>query len=203
MTIKSSIYILFCLSLLRAQNIGIIAVFTLQSEGIDSAKSLIVADALRSEIREHKKIDVIEYQTMNNLLKLKGFEENYICNELVCAQVMGEFLAVEKIVQGSIVKKDNTYSINVRFVNLDKSENILDVTENYTGSFEGLLTESIPNIGKMIIKSSTKEIRKKQGAIFALFAGLAVALAVPTVYLLKPKEGGSGLATLRFVWKED
>jgi hypothetical protein len=188
MRLKICVYILLYSLLLNAQKPELIAVFTFKSQGMDAKRSLIVVDYLRNEIKKHKKFDVIDYQAMKKILLYNGFEEGYICDELVCALVMGEFLSVEKIVQGSIIKKDNTYTISVKFVNLVKSENILTITENYTGPFEGFLTEAVPDIGKMIIRSSTKDLRKKRGAFVTLIGGLGIAVAVPVAILMKPKD---------------
>ena len=202
MGIKIVVYIILYFSYLFAQEPELIAVFTFKSEGIDAEKSLLITDSLRSEIMRHKKFKVIDYQAMNKILQYNGFEEGYICDSLNCALVMGEFLSVEKVIQGTITKKNGTYSIKMRFVNLEKSENILDVTERYTGSFEGLLMEAIPNIGEIFLKSTTKESRKRRGAFIALVSGLSIAVAVPVFLLIRPKDTEPGKAEITLYWDD-
>ena len=156
---------LFFIFLKADDSLELIAVFTFKNEGVTPDTSLIIVDSLRKEIEKYLHFEVLDNKAMKKILQYNGFQDDYICNEIVCALVMGEFLSVEKIVQGTISKTDNTYQLKYNFVDLKKEKNIISGTETYTGSLNDLLEVSIPKIAKLIIKKSigkTTIARKKK-----------------------------------------
>ena len=136
--------------ILKAEEPDRIAIFPFKTDGIETDSSFIFVDSLRNEVRKSKQYMVMEYSAMEKSLALRAYKGDILCYDVECAFVMGEFLSAKRIVQGMLKKKRNTFSINIRFLDLEKEDIILDVTEHFKGTFEELLTNKIPKFAEMI-----------------------------------------------------
>jgi TolB-like protein len=142
--------ILSLLFILKAEDLDRIAIFPFKTNGVDIDNSLVFVDSLRKEVCKSKQYEMMEYAAMNKILSYNGYKGDNLCYDDECAYVMGAFLSVNKVVQGLIKKRRNTFSVNIRFIDMDKEEIILDVTEHFKGTFEELLVNKIPKFAEMI-----------------------------------------------------
>ena len=165
-----SLIILSLFSILKAKDLDRIAIFPFKTNGIDLDSSLYFVELLRKEVSKSNNYEIMEYTVMKKILSYNGYKGDILCYDDECAFVMGEFLSVKKIVQGFLKKKRNTFSINLRFLDLEKEEIILDITEHFKGSFEELLANKISKFAEAINWSTkyvnsvenTKKNKKKR-----------------------------------------
>ena len=83
--------------------------------------------------------NVIEGESMIEILKSKNFSLADECNTTECAVKIGNLLGVETIVTGNIGKIGDTYTIDTRLINVEKGKIIKSISQDYQGKADGLL----------------------------------------------------------------
>ena len=144
-----------------AEELERIAIFPFKTSGIQTDSSFIFVDSLRNYVRKSKQYEIMEYEAMIRILSYKDYKGDILCYDDECAFVMGEFLSLKKVVQGFIKKRRDAFSVNIHFLDLEKEEIILDVTEHFKGTFKELLENKIPKFAEMI-NWSTKYLNKRK-----------------------------------------
>ena len=89
----------------------------LTSEIPPSAK-IALSDELRKELFETGKFNVLERNSMAEILKEQKFQRTDACSETACIVEMGKVLGAQKMVAGSLAKLGNTYLLNVRLIDV-------------------------------------------------------------------------------------
>ena len=127
------IKLLLILVMLSATNIVYsktsIAVIDLRSVGLEEEFSVLLTDALRSELFKYEKFEVMNRENMQEIMGEQVFQASGVCDDNACYVEMGKVLAVEKIVTGSIGKLGNTYSLTIKMIDIETSKNDDSITE--------------------------------------------------------------------------
>ena len=190
----------------------VIAVTKLSSSGLQEQETQSLTDALRSELGKRPQFQVMERAMMEEILKEQGFQQSGACSEASCAITIGQLLAVNYMVLGSIGKVGKTYTLNVRLVDVGSGSIVKDVTEYHKGKVDALLTGVIHTVVDELSTFGSNEpslrkvkIRRKNPALIISLVGIgaAAAVAVP-VYLLtredKSSEEKTGKKDLTLRW---
>jgi TolB-like protein len=166
-----------------------IAIARLTSSGISQDEALSLTDALRSELGKTGKYQVVERSQMDEILKEQGFQQSGACNNEECALEIGKLLSVQNMVLGSIGKVGETFAINIRLVDIKTGKIENELTENYKGKVDGLLTDIIPRAAQKLAGTYTPPVKKKKtGLIIALTTigvGAAAGAGVAAWYFTK------------------
>ncbi len=100
-----------------AQDLPKIAVFDLQSIGVDPTTSQVVSRLLRQELWREGRFKVLDRGKMVNILG-----EGFACYDAICASENGKKLGVTKAVFGGLSKLGDKVIIDVNLVNVQDGE---------------------------------------------------------------------------------
>jgi TolB-like protein len=124
-----------------AQNKINIAVLTLKNtSGITSGEVELISDRLRGELFSTGRVNVMERDQMQDVLKEQGFQQSGACTDEACMVEMGQLLGVEMLISGSIGKLGTLYMVNVRMIDVGTAQIVKVVSEDIKGGIEGVVT---------------------------------------------------------------
>ena len=126
-----------------------IAVIDLKNVGLEEHFSTLLTDALRAEMFKYEKFKVMNRENMQEIMGEQAFQASGVCDDNACYVEMGEVLGVEKIVTGSIGKLGNTYSLTIKMIDVETSENDKIITDRKKCSEDDLF---------IMIENSVKEL---------------------------------------------
>ncbi|MCK5760717.1 MAG: hypothetical protein KAH33_05450 [Candidatus Delongbacteria bacterium] len=126
-----------------------IAVIDLKNVGLEEHFSTLLTDALRAEMFKYEKFKVMNRENMQEIMGEQAFQASGVCDDNACYVEMGEVLGVEKIVTGSIGKLGNTYSLTIKMIDIETSENDKIITDRKKCSEDDLF---------IMIENSVKEL---------------------------------------------
>ncbi|MBU1613593.1 SUMF1/EgtB/PvdO family nonheme iron enzyme [Patescibacteria group bacterium] len=115
--------ILFLVTLLSAQ--VHIAIIDFEGKNVDHTDASALTDRLRVELFLTDKFIVLEREKMDAILNEQSFQMSG-CTSDACAVEVGQLLAVEQMVSGSVSKIGQTYSVTARLIGVEKG-NLLGV----------------------------------------------------------------------------
>jgi len=110
--------LLFLVLVLNAQTN--IAVIDFEGKNVSKADASALTDRLRLELFLTGKFVVLEREKMDAILKEQQFQMSG-CTSDACAVEVGQLLAVEQMVAGSVSKVGQTYSVTARLIDVEKS----------------------------------------------------------------------------------
>ena len=142
------IAILLLSSFLYSQQTSV-AVIDLKNVGLEEHFSTLLTDALRAEMFKYEKFTVMNRENMQEIMGEQAFQASGVCDDNACYVEMGEVLGVEKIVTGSIGKLGSTYSLTIKMINVETSENDKIITDRKKCSDDDLF---------IMIENSVKEL---------------------------------------------
>ncbi|MDD5674999.1 MAG: CsgG/HfaB family protein [Chitinivibrionales bacterium] len=155
------------------------------SGGVTADEAASLTDALRSELVHSKLVKIGYYQIMersqmDEILKEQGFQQSGACDETGCAVEMGKLLSVKYILLGNVGKVGQTYTMNLRLVEVQTGKIKKDITELHKGSSDELLTKIMPIVAEKIMGTYTAP--KSKSWLWWAAGGVVVAVAVPVAY---------------------
>jgi TolB-like protein len=117
-----------------------IAVMTLKaSSGINQGEAELLTERLSSELFRTGKVNVMERNQMQDVLKEQGFQVSGACTDDACLVEMGQMLGVQVLVAGSIGKLGSMYMINLRSIDVSTAKIIKLVSEDVKGDIEDVV----------------------------------------------------------------
>jgi TolB-like protein len=115
-----------------------LALLPFSSAGVKEYEAISLSNRLYSELVKTKRFQVVEIEKVEALLKEIAFQQSGIFREEYVAQV-GQMLGAQMMVTGSVGKVGNTYTVDVRIINVRNRRVIYAKTSNSTGKIEELL----------------------------------------------------------------
>ncbi len=137
-----------------------IAVLDLQGEGVSKSEAKTLTDRLRSKLVNTGVFHVLERDQMDEILGEQGFQQSG-CVSDECLVEIGRLVGVEQMVGGSIGKIGQTYTLDLRIIDVQSGRILKTVSDDYRGAADGLLGvlgEAAQKIaGKQTVKKSVTE----------------------------------------------
>jgi len=127
-----------------------VAVLTFEGRGISINEALTLSDRLRAELVKTDSFTVMERKEMEQILREQAFQLTGACSEISCIVQVGQLVAVQKMVGGSIAKIGGIYTVDARLIDVKTGIIEKSVVEDYSGSVEGLLTEVIGKVARQM-----------------------------------------------------
>lgn len=167
-----------------AQDKPTIAVMKLDSKNISNDKLEILTLRLQSELYRTEKFILLERMKIDRVLEEIGFQQmGYI--DVNQAVEIGNMLGAEKIVFGNIDKIENTYTIDVRLVDIKTSriDKIAQKDFYPYSDFDFILSYGMENIARILTdlklvkdyeKIARKDFESKIDPGFRISAGLSI-----------------------------
>lgn len=179
------------LSILSAQQPAKrIAVLELQGQGVSEAEAQTLTDRLRSRLVNTNVFQVLEREQMDEILNEQGFQQGG-CVSDECLVEIGRLVGVEQMVGGSIGKIGQTYTLDLRIIDVTSGRIIKTVSEDYRGDADGLL--GVLEGAAQKIAGQKVEPKDEGGSSWLYWIGAGVLAAGAAVLLLggdKSSDGG-------------
>ena len=126
-----------------------IAVLDLEPRGGLSAEEILsLSDRLRGEFVETGKFTVLERSQMDQILKEQGFQQTGVCSDASCMVEMGQLLAVQKMVGGSVGKVGKVFSVNLKIIDVKTGRIEKQISDDYQCLKEELVTVHMRNLAR-------------------------------------------------------
>ena len=117
-----------------------IAVLEFQSGGsLDKTEINTLTNRFRGLLVKTQAFNVVERERLNEILKAQDFIMSDACNTAECAVQVGQLLGVESMIAGDIGKLGETYTVDIRLIDVQSGGIIQSETMDYQGKVDGLL----------------------------------------------------------------
>ena len=103
------------------------------------------------ELQRTDVFDVLERGKMDEILKEQGFQQTGACDQTSCLVEAGRMLPVQKMIGGSVGKFGETFSIQIRLIDLKTAKVEKTATKDFEQKMDYLLTDGMKNVAISII----------------------------------------------------
>ena len=176
-------------TLAAQQTIKRIAVLELQGQGVTEAEARTLTDRLRSRLVNTNAFYVLEREQMDEVLNEQGFQQSG-CVSDECLVEIGRLVGVEQMVGGSIGKIGQTYTLDLRIIDVTSGRIIKTVSDDYRGDADGLL--GILQEAAQKIAGEEIEPKDEGGSTWYYWVGAGVVVAGAAAALLLGGDKSSG-----------
>ena len=116
-----------------------LALMDLTTTGISKSEGAILTDALLSYLVNTNYYEIVERSKRDEILKEQGFAQSGACNETACLIEVGKYLSVQKMIGGSVGKFGQTWTVNIRLLDVRTGKVEKACIKNYRGEMDQLL----------------------------------------------------------------
>jgi curli biogenesis system outer membrane secretion channel CsgG len=128
-----------------------IAVINLKSSsGVTSSEADLISDRLRGDLFNTGKVNVMERDQMQEILKEQGFQQSGACTNEACMVEMGQLLGVEQLITGSLGKVGSMFLVNLRIIDVKTAKITKVVSKDVKGSIEDVVGELGPIAAELV-----------------------------------------------------
>jgi curli biogenesis system outer membrane secretion channel CsgG len=128
-----------------------IAVINLKSSsGVAIGEAELISDRLRGELFNTGKVNVMERDQMQEILKEQGFQQSGACSNEACMVEIGQLLGVEQLVSGSLGKVGSMFLVNLRIIDVKTAKITKVVSKDVKGSIEDVVGELGPIAAELV-----------------------------------------------------
>lgn len=142
-----------------------VVVLPFESSVLPASELNAVGDKVSTELVKTIRFTVIERNAITEILKEQGFQQTG-CTSSECAIEVGQLLAANYAITGSINKISNKYLIVIRLINIE-SGSIDKIFDGYSDNIPALLSKTIPSMIKELSITAHEEIKKGIAALIA------------------------------------
>jgi len=114
--------------------------------GFTAEETVLLTDRLLVELTRTERFDITERSRRDEILKEQAFQQSGVCDEAVCLVQVGKLLGVQKMVGGTIGRFGETFSVNLRMVDVETGRIEQTAVRDFTGSQEYLLTTALREV---------------------------------------------------------
>lgn len=162
-----------------------IAVLDLRGDGVSESEARTLTDRLRSRLVNTRVFYVLEREQMDEVLNEQGFQQSG-CVSDECLVEIGRLVGVQEMVGGSIGKIGQTYTLDLRIIDVETGRIIKTVSEDYRGSADGLL--GVLEVAAQKIAGKKIEPKEEAGSTWYYWVGAALIAGAAAAVLA----GGAG-----------
>lgn len=128
-----------------------VAVMDLRGSGLSETDAKFLTERLMIELQRTDVFDVLERGKMDEILKEQGFQQTGACDQTSCLVEAGRMLPVQKMIGGSVGKFGETFSIQIRLIDLKTAKVEKTATKDFEQKMDYLLTDGMKNVAISII----------------------------------------------------
>jgi Uncharacterized protein involved in formation of curli polymers len=133
-----------------------IAVINLKNgSGVTAGESELISDRLRGDLFNTEKVNVMERDQMQEILKEQGFQASGACTDEACLVQMGQLLGVQLLVTGSLGKVGSMFLVNVRMIDVKTAKIIKVVSADVKGEIDDVVGR-LTNIADQLVGVQTQ-----------------------------------------------
>lgn len=194
-------------STLQPQNKSMtVAVIDFQNKGnVSKDESSILTNRFRGLLVETGAFTVVEREKMLDILKEQDFTLTDDCNSAECAVQVGQLLGVESIIAGDIGKLDETFTVDVRMIDVTTGKILKTLSRDYSGKIDGLLTSMNTIVSELSGYVSGKEKQTKILPVtYTEFLGsIEMVFVTGDTFMMGHDQGESGEKPAHWVFVDD
>ncbi|MBN1758337.1 MAG: DUF2380 domain-containing protein [Chitinispirillaceae bacterium] len=123
-------------------------------DGVSEGESELITDRLRTELFKTGKVNMMERNQMQEILKEQGFQQSGVCTDEACLVEMGQMLGVKIMVIGSLGKLGSMFMVNIRAIDVQTAQVVKVVSVDIKGDIEEVV-EHLPDIARNITGAET------------------------------------------------
>jgi curli biogenesis system outer membrane secretion channel CsgG len=128
-----------------------IAVINLKkAAGVTLEEIDLITDRLRGELFNTGKVNVMEREQMQEILKEQGFQQSGACTNEECMVEMGQLLGVEQLVTGSLGKVGSMFLVNLRIIDVKTGKITKALSVDIKGEIEDVVAK-LPSISAQLV----------------------------------------------------
>ncbi len=128
-----------------------IAVINMKNtSGVTSGEIEVISDRLRGELFNTGKVNVMERDQMQEILKEQGFQQSGACTNEACMVEMGQLLGVEQLITGSLGKVGSMFLVNLRVIDVKTAKIVKVVSVDIKGDLEEVVSQ-LPGIASQLV----------------------------------------------------
>ncbi len=117
-----------------------VAVLEFQTTGgLEKSEVSALSNRFRGILVKTNAFEVVEREKMNEVLRAQDFNVSDACNTAECAVQVGQLLGVEAMIAGDLGKIGETYTIDLRLIDVQSGKILQTQTQDYVGKVDGLL----------------------------------------------------------------
>jgi len=165
-----------------------VAILDFEGRGISAQEAGTLTDRFTSSLGKTEAILIVARQEMNEILKEQGYQSQEGCTSAECAAEVGAMIGVKNIINGSIGKVGETYTIDAQMINVGSGATVKSVNKTYAGKVDGLIVEIEMMAWDIVSLKPPKELVRRQQM------GTPVASALP-----KPKTRTGAMIRSAFI----
>lgn len=143
------------------QKFGIAVITLKNTSGITAGEAELITDRLSVELFNTGKVNVMERNQMQDILKEQGFQQSGACTDEACLVEMGQMLGVKALVTGSIGKLGSMYMINLRMIDVSTAQIAQVVSEDINGGIEEVVGK-LKGIARTLVGGAVKPAPQPQ-----------------------------------------
>jgi len=128
------------------------------SAGVAAGESELISDRLRGDLFNTGRVNVMERDQMQEVLKEQGFQASGACTDEACLVQMGQLLGVQALVTGSIGKVGSMFMVNVRMIDVKTAKIVKVVSVDVRGEIEDVVGK-LKDIAEQLV-SAAPEAKK-------------------------------------------
>ncbi len=133
-----------------------IAVINMKNtSGVTSGEIEVISDRLRGELFNTGKVNVMERDQMQEILKEQGFQQSGACTNEACMVEMGQLLGVEQLITGSLGKVGSMFLVNLRVIDVKTAKIVKVVSVDIKGELEEVVSQ-LPGIASQLVAPVTQ-----------------------------------------------
>ncbi|MCK5076774.1 MAG: hypothetical protein KAR38_10385 [Calditrichia bacterium] len=139
-----------------AQEKRFIGVLGLEQSSLSEEDASILTNRLRYELFKTEKFVVLERDKMEEIMSEQSFQLSG-CTSTECLVEVGKLIGVSEIAGGSIGKFGETYTINVRMIDVETGQITANAVFDLSGSKDDLLTKGMRKVARELAGLKTEE----------------------------------------------
>ena len=135
-----TIVLLFVVTVFAQDTRPTVAILDFEGQGISVQEVQTLTERMRSEIGSTNAIRLIERKAIESIMAEQGLAQSG-CVSDECAAEVGQLLGVQFMINGTIGKLGDKYTIDVKMFSVETGEAERTVSSTHDGDIAGLLTE--------------------------------------------------------------
>ncbi len=116
-----------------------LGVMDLIANGLSAEEGRILTETLLTHLVNSGAFEVVERSRRDEILREQGFQQSGVCDDASCLVEIGKYLAVQKMVGGSVGRFGRTWMVNIRLLDVQTGKVEKAVAKSYQGEMDVLL----------------------------------------------------------------
>ncbi len=139
-----------------------VAILDFEGQGISVQEVQTLTERMRSEIGATNAVRLIERKAIESIMAEQGLAQSG-CVSDECAAEVGQLLGVQFMINGSIGKLGDSYTIDVKMFSVETGATERSVNATHEGEISGLLTEMQILAWEIVGLQAPQRLRLKRG----------------------------------------